>query len=344
MRNDRRLIELLCCPTCQGSLQLTQADAPTADDHILSGILTCDSCQQEYPIVRGVPRFVVGEYEEVVNETVKGFGFQWQRSAKVLDNHQFAGPETFLDFISPPVSRDYFTGKIVLDAGCGAGRFSRNAAGFGAERVVGIDLSESVEVAFEMTRHYPNVLILQGDIFNIPVRPMFDYAFSIGVLHHTEDPRRAFGSVVKKVKPGGGMSAWVYGCENNGWIINVLNPIREQVTSRLPRPLLLVLAYVLAVPLFLVLKLVYRPVGNIKTLKGLRRFLFYFDYLYFLGSFGFHTQAYIIFDHLVPELAAYICHDDFADWFHEHSLQNVVITSRAGNSWRGFGTRLEVNR
>jgi SAM-dependent methyltransferase len=184
------------------------------------------------------------------------------------------------------------------------------------------------------------MLIVQADLFMLPFKSQsFDYAFSVGVLHHTANPRGAFDAVVRRVKPSGGMSAWVYGRENNGWIIYGLNPIRNYLTSRLPRKVLLGLSYLITAPMFLILKGLYRPVGNTKRLSGLRKFLFYFDYLYFLGQFGFHEQAYIVFDHLVPVIAEYIPQDEFTRWFNENGLQEVVITSRAGNSWRGFGVQ-----
>jgi SAM-dependent methyltransferase len=219
-----------------------------------------------------------------------------------------------------------------------AGRFSLLAQGFGAKGVVGVDLSDSVDVAFRTTRTLPNVLIIQADLFNLPLRQQgFDYVFSVGVLHHTASPGGAFDSIAKLVKPGGGISAWVYGRENNGWIIYGLNPIRNNLTSRLPRKVLLALSYIITAPMYLILKGIYRPVGNANS--GLKKWLFYFDYLYFLGQFGFHEQAYIVFDHLVPTIAEYIPHDEFSRWFSQNGLQNVVITSRAGNSWRGFGER-----
>jgi len=202
-----------------------------------------------------------------------------------------------------------------------------------------VDLSESVEVAFQNTRHLPNVLIVQADLFSMPLRPNFDYAFSVGVLHHTSVPSRAFTAVVNLVRRGGAVSAWVYGRENNGWIVNFVNPIRKHMTSRLPRSVLLALAYLMTIPLFLLLKGIYRPVGKYQSLNWLKKYLFYFDYLYFLSSFGFHEQAYIVFDHLVPVLAEYITQEDFKKWFTGNQMVNVVITHRHQMSWRGFGER-----
>ncbi len=131
----------------------------------------------------------------------------------------------------------------------------------------------------------------------------------------------------------------MYGRENNGWIIHLLNPIRNHITSHLPHAGLRVLSYLLAMPMFVITRGIYRPVGRSQLLARLRKFLFYFDYLFFLSKFDLHAQSIIIFDHLVPDLAVYIAHDDFAHWFSENQLQDVVITDRAKNSWRGFGTK-----
>lgn len=339
MRNDPRLLDLLCCVRCRGALSVCRAETVEADGQIMTGELACAGCTARYPITHGVPRFIPVAQQVAVSMTVDGFGFQWRRADGVIQDTRFTAAETFLDFIWPVQPQD-FRAKIVLDAGCGSGRFTRWAHEFGASVAIGVDLSQSVEVAFRNTRALPDVLIIQADLFQLPLRPAFDYVFSVGVLHHAADPRKAFDAIVALLRPGGAVSAWVYARENNGWIIHVLNPLRRHLTSRLPRRALLVLAYLLAIPLYAFSKGVYGPVGNHDRLAPLRRILFYFDYLHFLSRFGFHTQAYIIFDHLMPTLAAYIPREEFSAWFAENGLQGVTITSRTGNSWRGFGVRV----
>ena len=81
-----------------------------------------------------------------------------------------------------------------------------------------MDLSDAVETAFAATRALENVHIVQADIYHLPFPRIFDYAFSVGVLHHLPDPLRGFKSLASKVKQGGHLSAWVYGAENNEWI------------------------------------------------------------------------------------------------------------------------------
>ncbi|MGI0054246.1 MAG: methytransferase partner Trm112 [Thermoplasmata archaeon] len=47
------LLEILRCPACRGTLQLS---APKKDGaEIVSGTLTCASCSASYPIEDGIP-------------------------------------------------------------------------------------------------------------------------------------------------------------------------------------------------------------------------------------------------------------------------------------------------
>src|SRR4030095_545780 len=110
---------------------------------------------------------------------------------------------------------------------CGKGRHTALSAEFGAKAIVSLDLSEAVEAAFANTRHLENAHIAQADLTRPPVKRVFDYAFSIGVLHHLPDPERGFRALVSRLKPGGSISAWVYGREGNGWIVHIVTPTRE---------------------------------------------------------------------------------------------------------------------
>src|SRR5438045_1571650 len=84
-----------------------------------------------------------------------------------------------------------------------------------------------------------SVHVIQADIYHLPLRRVFDYAFSVGVLHHLPDPRDGFVDLASKVKSGGHISAWVYGAENNEWITRWIDPLRKNITSRInPRALL----------------------------------------------------------------------------------------------------------
>jgi len=319
------LLQYLACPSCGAELSLntTEYDGREA----VSGELRCGGCQSIFPIRSGVPRFADIEHDEEQRETAENFGAQWLVFDQVQEHHE----KQFLDWIAP-VTPDFVRDKVVLEGGCGKGRHTRLAGLWGARDVIGIDLSVAVEAAYRNTKDLPNVHIIQADIYRPPLKRRFDYAFSVGVLHHLPDPRGGFDSLVKYVKPGGAVSAWVYGRENNGWIVDVVNPLRKHFTSKLPPRLLYFISYIPTVILYVTLKLIYAPLGK----TGLKRFLFYADYLNYIARFPFLEIHNIVHDHLTAPVAFYISREEFAGWFGEGEIERAEIHWHNRNSWRGF--------
>lgn len=302
-------------------------------DEVMSGALACGSCAKTWSIIRGVPRFAaISEIEEDKAATAANFGWQWQHFNQFEKGYE----NQFLAWIAP-VTRHFFKDKVVLEGGCGKGRHTQLAAQFGARDVIGIDLSDAVETAFAATRDLPNAHIVQADIYNLPFARVFDYAFSIGVLHHLPDPRGGFVSITSKVKPGGHMSAWIYGAENNGWIVRFVNPVREQITSRIDPRVLLQLSKVPTAIMFVATKTIYGPLNRSVRGHSIARHLFYNDYLKAIAGFGWREQHSIVFDHLVAPTAFYIYGEEFADWWREIGVTDADINWHNRNSWRGFG-------
>jgi SAM-dependent methyltransferase len=319
------LLPYLACPACAGELLLTTAEQEGQE--IIRGELRCAGCQSAYPIRGGVPRFADLEHDEVQRGTAENFGAQWLVFDQVQDHHE----AQFLDWISP-VTPDFVRGKVVLEGGCGKGRHTRLIGQWGARDVIGIDLSVAVEVAYRNTRDLPNAHIIQADIYRPPLKRRFDYAFSVGVLHHLPDPRGGFASLVKHVKSGGAISAWVYGRENNGWVVKVVGFLREHFTSKLPPRSLYYLSYIPTVILYAALKSIYQPFGR----TGLKRALFYADYLNYIARFPFREIHNIVHDHLTAPVAFYISREEFAEWFVENETERAEIYWHNRNSWRGF--------
>jgi SAM-dependent methyltransferase len=91
------------------------------------------------------------------------------------------------------------------------GRYLRVAAEGKPRLLVGLDLSESVRAAHDLTRDHPGVELTRGDLLRPPFRTeSFDHIYSLGVLDHTPDPRAAFLALAKLLKPGGRIVVWVY--------------------------------------------------------------------------------------------------------------------------------------
>ena len=327
----QRLLQFLACPACQGKIHLAEiSDKDGAE--IIQGQLCCAGCARTFPIVHGVPRFAdLAEIGEEKAATARGFGWEWTH----FDQQDEKYGEQFLGWLNP-VRPEFFRDKIVLDGGCGKGRHLIPAAEWGAREVIGVDLSDAVDTAFAATRGVENIHVIQGDIHRLPVAPVFDYAFSLGVLDHLGSPIDGFKSLASKVKPGGHISAWVYGAENNGWITGLINPLRVNFTSRLSPGTLFHLSKLPSAVLYLTTKLIYGPLSRIGN-GSLTRRLYYGDYLSSLARFGWREQHSIVFDHLVAPTAHYLTREQFETWWTSIKAHEVKIGWHNKNSWRGFG-------
>jgi SAM-dependent methyltransferase len=171
-------------------------------------------------VQHGIPRLASEAY-------TASFGLQWKR-------YDVARPEEDEEVFHTKtgVHPSDLSGMLVLDAGCGGGRYSRLLGERGA-RVVAVDLSSAVEKAAELCADLPNVRIVQADLLDLPLADAaFDFVFSIGVLHHSPDPRRAFTQVAAKVKSGGKLAVWLY--RKNTWPQELINRGVRGITTRLP--------------------------------------------------------------------------------------------------------------
>jgi uncharacterized protein YbaR (Trm112 family) len=337
----RRLLDFLVCPWCQVPFRC-QAIREDGDD-VIEGQLTCDECSHTFPIVRSIPRILPSVLRPGNQATSDAFGWEWQHFRKLHTLEVETNREQFLDWIYP-IEPQYFKNKVVLDGGCGMGRFSYLASLMGAKEVIAIDVSEAVEAAMENCLDLSNVHIVQADIYHLPLRTRevrnegdIDFAFSIGVLHHLPDPEAGFHAQVGHLRNNGSIFAWVYGYENNRWVVRFVNPVREHVTSRLPRPALMAFAWGITLFLQPVLKLFYGWLGSEKGLGWVRRLLPYREYMSWLAQYGFRHTHEVVFDHLVAPTAFYIRREEFSRWFTDAGFEDVTITPRNGNSWRGCG-------
>ncbi len=327
-----RLLQYLSCPTCDGQLQL-QDVAETEGIEILRATLVCSQCSATFPVVRGVPRFAdLQDIDEDKAATASNFGWQWQHFTQEEDFYE----RQLLGWLAP-VQPSFLKDKVVLEGGCGKGRHTLLAARWGARDVVSVDLSDAVETAFAATKGSPNMHIVQADLCKLPVKPIFDYAFTVGVLHHTPDPYAGFKSMAAKIKPGGSFSVWVYGAENNAWITRVVSPVRERFTSRLNPKALLHLSKLPAALVYAATKLFFGPLNKTKQGARFSRRLFYGEYLSSIAEFTWREQHTIVFDHLVAPTAAYISRSEFEEWWKRIGAREVVIGWHNRNSWRGFG-------
>jgi 2-polyprenyl-3-methyl-5-hydroxy-6-metoxy-1,4-benzoquinol methylase len=176
----------LCCPL---------HGTPLTND---GAKLACDSgCG--FPIRNSIPRFVKSD------NYAAAFGLQWNKYR-----------QTQLDsFTGHPISRERLIrclgesawktieGKQVLEAGCGAGRFTDVLLAGGAS-VTSVDLSDAVDANQQSCPQNECHRILQADILKLPfAEKQFDIVLCLGVIQHTPGTERTIAALYGNVKPGG---------------------------------------------------------------------------------------------------------------------------------------------
>jgi len=174
------------CPNHNLSLQYNSS----------TNILECpNGCV--FPIIKGIPRFVSAE------NYASSFGLQWNTFRKTqLDS--YTNTTISRDRLSRILGGlDWLKGKTVLEAGCGAGRFSEVLLEAGA-LLYSLDLSSAVEAAKVNCSHFSSHHICQASILAMPFLPeSFDVVICIGVIQHTPNPEECITALTRMVKPGG---------------------------------------------------------------------------------------------------------------------------------------------
>ncbi len=199
-----KLVDVLACPTCLGELTCV-ADETSESGEIEKGSLKCQQCGKTYPIKHGIPRFVPED------NYAASFGYQWNRfRSQQIDSVNGTEISKKRFYSETGWTPDWLHGKWILDAGCGAGRFLDIASKNDCE-VVGIDISTATDAARATLIERKNVHLVQGSIYEMPFRPQaFDGCYSIGVIQHTPEPRRAVAALPRMIKAGGRLAVTIY--------------------------------------------------------------------------------------------------------------------------------------
>ncbi len=240
---------------------------------------------------------------------------------------KFKDDEIFLfkDWIYPNTPED-FRDKEVLECGCGGGQHTAFIAPF-AKSIVAVDLN-TVDLARERNKYLQNVEFLELDIAAMNLMRKFDIVFSIGVIHHTDDPDKTVENLKKHVKQGGRLIVWVYSSEGNLLVRTVVEPLRKLLLRHLGRKTVLNISRVITV-------LMYAPIHTMYKLP--LRFLPYYDYFSNFRKMSFERNLLNVFDKLNAPQVHFIGKDRIARWFSPKTFEDIHISNYKNVSWRGSG-------
>jgi SAM-dependent methyltransferase len=247
------------------------------------------------------------------------FGYSWS-----VFNELTAEQAEQFDRWTAPLGAGAWVGARFLDVGCGAGRNSYWAMRKGAAGGVAIDVDErSLAAARRNLSGLPSVDVRFHSAYDVVEPDAFDIVFSIGVVHHLEDPDAAVKAMAAAAKPGGRVLVWVYGVENNEWIVRWFAPLRRALFSLLPVRFVHLLSHVPAAFLWLLLR------------GGWRRT----SYLRMIRRFGYRHLRHIVFDQMIPRISRHYRRDEAQDLLARAGLADVTAHWINEVSWAVVGRK-----
>jgi 2-polyprenyl-3-methyl-5-hydroxy-6-metoxy-1,4-benzoquinol methylase len=119
---------------------------------------------------------------------------------------------------------EQFSGRRVLEIGCGLGTDGAQFAKAGAD-YVGVDLTEAA-VEFARSNFSARGLrgeFLKADAEQLPFRAdSFDHVYSFGVVHHTPNPTAVMHEIRRVLRPGGTVSVTVYNRTSINYYVEIM--------------------------------------------------------------------------------------------------------------------------
>lgn len=336
------IAKMLICPRCSSKLDLYPFQVE--NEEVKDGIFKCTRCDRFYLIADFIPRMLsptlyhnkdfIEKYareirssgvkikkspatnqdslSELKKQTIKNFGFEWLEYGRFGWDDPIFNIEREEDVFRKKslLNPKDLQGKLVLDAGCGNGRYSYWAAKYGAQ-VIGIDLGRGVESAYKNTQNIENIHIIQGDIFNLPFpEESFDLIFSIGVLMHTGNAKLATKSLTDHLKKGGIITVHVYHSGNPIYEFNDFW-IRKYTTKLSIKQL----------------------ISFTRKIHAIAKILNRLKLLTFVNSFiRLEDHPHCIFDWYSAPIATHHTYKEVYEWFDEFGLKiikdnNIAVQS-----------------
>ena len=143
-------------------------------------------------------------------KTVKGFGSEWATfdQSPLLPEELQVAFDKYFSLIS---FEDLGESKVVLDVGCGSGRWAQLVA----PKVTKLHLidpsSSALEVARKNLQNFSNCEFHLATTQDLPVEDeSCDFVYSLGVLHHIPNTVAGIADCVKKLKPGAPFLLYLY--------------------------------------------------------------------------------------------------------------------------------------
>ncbi len=174
-----------------------------------------DSENNFFLINNQIPNFFIGDTEtsQVTNLQDKFYNEIKFPNYDDLDDFSLLIDKAKKSIFAKILDEQILFGSKILEVGCGTGQLSNFLSRY-KRKIFGVDLSENSLIMgddFRIKSGIENVYFMKMNLFRLLFKDeYFDYIISIGCLHHTQDPKKAFFSIEKKLKKGGFLVLGLY--------------------------------------------------------------------------------------------------------------------------------------
>lgn len=262
----------------------------------------------------------------IEQKTIVDFGEQWQ---EFPDNPgYYASQDIFNNIIGPLVNIDDIKGKIVADIGSGTGRVVNMLAEAGAEHIVAVEPSSSIQILKRNTSAYSHRITYQNiSGHELTFNEYFDHIYSLGVLHHIQDPYPCIRACHHSLKQGGQIVIWLYGFEGNELYISWYRTVCR-ITRSLPHWALMGFCRLLYVPVI--------GYGKLAQVVRLPMREYFMNHYMLLDR---KIQIATLYDQLNPAYTKYYRRAEALELLETTGFKDVKIHHLHGYSWTLTGTK-----
>ncbi len=334
------LLAYLVCPKCGAALDLHPfVDDTASAQEIEHGLLVCRGCAVPYPLAEGIPRLLPNAFRRQ-QKFRRDFSSQLSliafRESPFEETRKF---EALHRLTSRAFGYEWNTYRVTPRAEDLVTFFW--LTGDYAGTVIGLDLSDALVRARAVVKGRANVHLVQGNILAPPLKPGFaDFAYSLGVLHHTPDTHAAFLRAAALVKPGGQLAVWLYPREKEpGAYADRIHWIQDDVirpiTCRMPPRMLRIVSGVLGRLTFVRDRAAARHQATGSRIA--RRVAAYAGSI----AVGRHRDpeiaAFLNFDWYSPQYRSYHTEAELERWYKEVGFDSIRILPQRVS---GIGNRI----
>ena len=187
--------------------------------------------------------------------TAKIYGFLWKRADKVIPPKKW-----HFDYMQESISEPIVRGSIGIEVGSGSGYDTYKMAHSNPlSQIVSAELSDGVYNTKNLTSKLKNVVIVKCSALDIPIKDnVFDFAYSFGVLHHTDDPNRGLSEIVRVLKKQSPVFLYLYEDHSENpfkfLAVRIISLFRK-ITVKIPPGILYFLCWVFSPFVFIIFTL-----------------------------------------------------------------------------------------